>query len=171
MAESQTQCVQLFRPGSYPPCCPEGVGVLAAPLLAVLPQGMGLRAPWRSGGTVQFGGHTQDIPSTLSCTSFWSRPAALRASHAYIPESDGCARASCSVWVPAGSQPLAAANRPEAPGPRPLSFPRTSVCSQVGGSNSDAPRSLGVGSKPLFTHQAGGRPLFPGRGPGCPGTT
>lgn len=46
-------------------------------------------------------GGRQDAPSTRSCTSFWSRPAALRASHMYIPESDGCARASCSVWVPA----------------------------------------------------------------------
>lgn len=50
---------------------------------------------------MQVGGQT-DVPSTLSRTSFWSRPAALRASHMYVPESAGCARASCSVWVPAG---------------------------------------------------------------------
>lgn len=68
-------------------------------------------------------GDRQDVPSTLSCTCFWSRPAALRASHVYIPESEGCARASCRVWVPVGvgvGEPaLAPANQLQAPGSLP----------------------------------------------------
>lgn len=101
---------------------------------------------------MQVGGR-QDVPSTLSRTSFWSRPAALRASHMYVPESAGCARASCSVWVPAGGGGVS-------PSHQQLGCPQTP---------SLVPTELDP--KPQFTHQAGGTRLLPGRGPGRPCTT
>ena len=118
-------------------------------------------------------GDKQDVPSTLSCTSFWSRPAALRASHMYMPESDGCVLASCSVWVPVGggAGPSHQQIGPGAPAHSPQVLPDSRCGPQVWGSNSDSPPSLRLGSKPQFTHQAGGRSLFPGRRPGRPGTT
>lgn len=123
-------------------------------------------------------GDRQDVPSTLSCTCFWSRPAALRASHVYIPESEGCARASCRVWVPVGGggEGAGPGTSEPAPGPRLLAQdPKALLDSQWGAKFREATLAPHEASELVpkfqFTHQAGGRLFLPGGGPGHPCTT
>lgn len=91
----------------------------------------------------------------------------------YIPESDGCARASCSVWVPARGGGDAPGTSEQAPAPSPhahspKALPDSQSRPRFGEAALLSHRASELGPQPQFTHQAGGRLLLPWRGPGCP---